>query len=84
MFLGIDSKHHNISVFKTDLSKPVQNAFRTAAAKNGLAGMQAAALNALTSNMNVVVELTAVSPKVIGDIAIPAEVEAKAAERTGK
>lgn len=84
VFLGIDSKHHNISVFKTDLSKPVQNAFRTAAAKNGLAGMQAAALNAMTSHMNVVVELTVVSPKVIGDIAIPAEVEAKAAERTGK
>lgn len=84
VFLGIDSKHHNISVFKTDLSKPLQNAFRAAAAQNGLAGMQAVALNALASNMNAVVELSAVNPDVIGDIAIPADVEKKAVELNHK
>ena len=84
VFLGIDRKKHNISVLKADLSQPIQNGFRAAAAQNGTTGIQPAALNALTNNMTVVLELTSADSSVLGNIAIPAEVEKNAVEAAKK
>lgn len=81
LFVTVDTQSHQLTGLKADLSQPIKNGVAAAAEMGDINAVQAAAMKAMASNLQVQLEVASIDAKSVGDIQVPASVVKSAGQQ---